>query len=252
MVAIAVGFVALPLLQSNRKRVLAVVVIMIPLVAGGFYLQFGSPEAAGNGTRSAPPEAAAMSTSSNAAGDKIGSVASLVDGLADRLRENPDDGSSWLLLAKSYKHLNQPADAADAYEKAAALGEYDAELAALVSGAAEAQPAGAQIVGDVQLSSAAAAIVEPTDTVFIFAKAMDGPAAPVAVLKRQAADLPLTFALNDSQSMMPGVKLSDFDEVVVTARITRGGEPTAALQGLEAKSDPVLVAGNRHLNLIIE
>jgi hypothetical protein len=52
--------------------------------------------------------------------------------------------------------------------------------------------------------------------------------------------------------MVAGVKLSDFEEVVVTARITRGGDATVALQGLEAKSDTILVAANRHLNLTIQ
>ena len=58
--------------------------------------------------------------------------------------------------------------------------------------------------------------------------------------------------MNDSQSMVAGVKLSDFDEVVVIARITRGGDATVALQGLEAKSGTILVAENQHLNLTIE
>jgi hypothetical protein len=52
--------------------------------------------------------------------------------------------------------------------------------------------------------------------------------------------------------MVAGMNLSSFDEVVVTARITRGGDATVALQGLEAKSDTVRIADNRHLNLTIK
>ena len=58
----------------------------------------------------------------------VGSVASLVDGLAERLKQNPDDSKSWLLLARSYRHLNRIPEARDAYNNAAAFGEYDAEL----------------------------------------------------------------------------------------------------------------------------
>jgi cytochrome c-type biogenesis protein CcmH len=60
----------------------------------------------------------------------VASVASLVDGLASRLHENPDDAGGWLLLAKSYRHLDRPRDAGIAYRKAVALGKTDAELQA--------------------------------------------------------------------------------------------------------------------------
>jgi cytochrome c-type biogenesis protein CcmH/NrfG len=62
----------------------------------------------------------------------VGSVASLVDGLAEQLKQNPDDSKSWLLLAHSYRHLNRIPEARDAYNNAAAFGKYDAELAAMV------------------------------------------------------------------------------------------------------------------------
>lgn len=61
----------------------------------------------------------------------IVAFAFMVEGLAIRLEENPEDGASWLLLAKSYKHLGQIPDAIAAYAKAAALGKTDPDLAAL-------------------------------------------------------------------------------------------------------------------------
>jgi len=60
----------------------------------------------------------------------IGSVSSLVDGLAKRLHDNPDDAGGWLLLAKSYRHLGHPAEANTAYAKAKQLGQTDADLEA--------------------------------------------------------------------------------------------------------------------------
>ena len=75
---------------------------------------------------------------------------------------------------------------------------------------------------------------------------------PVAVLQRPVSDLPLDFLLNDSQAMSADMKLSNYEQVTVTARISRSGVATEALQGLEAKSEVVVVAENPHLNLIIE
>jgi len=251
MAVVAFGFVAMPLLKANRKATLLTVAIAVPLLAAGLYLQLGSPDANDVSQRSSLPQGSANDAAVSNGSTNVGTVASMVEGLAGRLRDNPDDGGSWLLLARSYKHLNRLDEAADAYEKAAALGQFDAELAEL-GGAADAPAAGAGIYGNVKLSPDAVAFVQPTDTVFIFVKAVGGPPAPIAVLQRAVSELPIDFLLNDSQSMVAGVKLSDFDEVVVTARITRGGDATVALQGLEANSGTILVAENRHLNLTIE
>ena len=59
---------------------------------------------------------------------KLASVSQLVGGLESRLRENPDDGQGWLLLAKSYEHLQQTDDAIAAYRQADELGESDEQL----------------------------------------------------------------------------------------------------------------------------
>ena len=188
----------------------------------------------------------------NGATKPIGSVASLVDDLAMRLQEDPDDAKGWLLLAKSYKHLGRTADARKAYRQATLLGEYDQELAALDGSAVTSGNPGQRIVGSVSLSAEAEDIVLPTDTVFVFARAVDGPQVPIAVVQRSAADLPLEFSLTDSQAMSPEARLSDFDSVIVTARISRTGAAPSELQALQAKSETITVADNRHLKLIIE
>lgn len=182
----------------------------------------------------------------------VGSVASMVDGLAERLRQDPDNGKDWMLLARSYEYLDRIPEARDAYAQAVALGEYDERLASLGETSSGSDNAGAQIVGKLRLAPESRAIVEPTDTVFIFAKAVDGPPMPVAVMQRPAADLPLDFQLNDSQAMSPDTRLSNFDRVVVTARISRSGVATDALQGLEATSGEINIADNKHLDLTIQ
>ena len=84
------------------------------------------------------------------------------------------------------------------------------------------------ISGTLVLDTALRAQVAPDDTVFIVAKAVDGPRFPLAVLRKQVRDLPLQFRLDDSMGMMAGVKLSQFAQVQVSARISRSGNAVAA------------------------
>jgi cytochrome c-type biogenesis protein CcmH/NrfG len=65
---------------------------------------------------------------------KLGSVASMVGGLEERLRQHPDDGKGWLLLAKSYRHMGRMDDARVAYRNAEDLGSGDAAVAAQLYG----------------------------------------------------------------------------------------------------------------------
>jgi cytochrome c-type biogenesis protein CcmI len=55
---------------------------------------------------------------------------------------------------------------------------------------------------------------------FVFAKAAEGPAMPLAVQKLTNFNLPLKLTLDDSMAMMPSLKLSNFEDVIVTARIS--------------------------------
>ncbi|MBT9266452.1 MULTISPECIES: c-type cytochrome biogenesis protein CcmI [Pseudomonas] len=69
--------------------------------------------------------------------------------------------------------------------------------------------------------------VQPGDSVFIFARAVSGPPAPLAAKRLTVADLPVTVELGDADAMMPQLKLSNFPEVQLVARISRAGQPTA-------------------------
>jgi cytochrome c-type biogenesis protein CcmH len=111
-----------------------------------------------------------------------------------------------------------------------------AHINAPVEGAAAASATA--VSGRVELDPALRAQVADTDTVFIVAKAADGPRFPLAVLRKQVRDLPLQFTLDDTMGMMPGVKLSQFPQLVVTARISKTGNAIAAPGDLESSPQP--------------
>ncbi len=86
--------------------------------------------------------------------------------------------------------------------------------------------AGATVSGVVTLSQSLAAEVLPTDTIYIFARAMQGPRMPLAILRTEAGKMPIEFTLDDSMAMDASMNLSSASEVMVMARISRSGNAT--------------------------
>lgn len=78
----------------------------------------------------------------------------------------------------------------------------------------------------VRLDAAVADKVQPTDTVFVFARAVSGPPMPLAVKRMSVADLPVTVSLNDADAMTPQLRLSNFEQVRLFARVSRSGDAT--------------------------
>ena len=88
-------------------------------------------------------------------------------------------------------------------------------------------PKAALLKVSVDLASELKGKVQPGDSVFVFARATSGPPAPLAAKRLTVADLPVTVELGDADAMMPQLKLSNFPEVQLVARVSRAGQPTA-------------------------
>jgi cytochrome c-type biogenesis protein CcmH len=88
-------------------------------------------------------------------------------------------------------------------------------------------PKAATLKVRVDVSADVKAKALPGDSVFIFARAVSGPPAPLAAKRVTVAELPITVELGDADAMMPQLKLSNFPEVQLVARISRAGQPTA-------------------------
>ncbi|MGI9234396.1 MAG: tetratricopeptide repeat protein [Woeseiaceae bacterium] len=257
MAALAIGFVAAPMFQQGQSFRSTGIAAALPLFAIGLYLTVGSPEAA---DIESPTHAAMQPTTSKSSSKtkSTGSVASMVEGLAERLKQNPDDSKGWLLLARSYQHLRRLPEAKAAYVRAVELGEFDEALASMATSTRDdfssGEPAvlAAQVSGRVDLSRESAEIAQPTDTIFVFARAIGGPPMPVAVLRKSVSELPFDFRLDDSHAMSGAARLSDYERVIVTARVTRAGDAKNALRGLEATSGALVVADHDPVTLIID
>ncbi len=102
---------------------------------------------------------------------------------------------------------------------------------------------GGTLTATVRLAPAIAAKASPTDSVFIFARPVQGVRMPLAVARKKVRDLPVTVTLDDSMAMTPAAKLSSHEQVVVGARVSKSGNPTPQAGDLEGLSAPVKTGG---------
>jgi cytochrome c-type biogenesis protein CcmH len=109
------------------------------------------------------------------------------------------------------------------------------------SSAAAAAPQGAALQVQVALAPALKGKLAPGDTLFVYARAENGPPMPLAVAKLDPAHLPTTVTLNDAMAMTPAFKLSSVERVFVGARISHSGQPVAQPGDLEGDAGVIAV-----------
>jgi cytochrome c-type biogenesis protein CcmH len=311
------------------------VALLLPGGALGLYAWLGTPLALTPGSMAAASDKAPHTLSRE-------QMADMVERLADKLKESPDDAEGWHMLARSYVAIGRLPEAAQAYDRAAALAPKNPQVLAdyadtlamvngrslegrpteLVSAAlkvdpahpkslslagtaafnrgdfaaavatwrklhamlppgseharsvaasiAQAQaaatkvptpavarsqlsaPAGpASIEGSVTIADALRSRLAPGTTLFVYARTVDGPRMPVAILRVPAGSFPYRFKLDDSSSMTPQNRLSGQREVLLGARISRNGNAIPQSGDLMGTLSQVKV-GSRGIKLVID
>ena len=176
----------------------------------------------------------------------------------ERARANVDPGSPIAQsIAGSIAEARQLGGMPPAAPRTAATPSAPATAPAAAVAAAPAKAgstsplaAGGRVGGTVRIAPTFAANVSPDDAVYIFARPADGSRMPLALVKKQVRDLPITFTLDDSMAMSPTAKLSDHGQVIVGARISRSGSPMPQSGDLEALSPPVKLGSSGHTLVI--
>lgn len=125
------------------------------------------------------------------------------------------------------------------------------QLAKAETQASEAPASVARLKLLVKLDDKFAATVNADDTLYVLAKAINGPPMPLAVVKKKVSDLPLTIELDDSMAMLPQARLSSFSEVKLIARISPSANPIQQSGDLLAELSPVSVTNKNLQTLVI-
>ena len=97
----------------TAKRTAGAVALSLPVLALGLYLQLGTP--------------AALNPVASAAADEQ-QIKQMIDTLAAKLKDNPDNPKGWAMLARSYKVMGRHEEAQQAFEKAGALVNTEPDL----------------------------------------------------------------------------------------------------------------------------
>jgi len=107
--------------------------VLIPAVAVGMYLKLGTPLAiapSDSTLRVAAAPANAQAQDGSPHSTSFDAIRAMAEKLAARLKDNPDDGAGWAMLARSYNVLGRFAEASEAYSQAEKRLPPDAQLMA--------------------------------------------------------------------------------------------------------------------------
>ena len=118
-------------------------------------------------------------------------------------------------------------------------------------GDTDAQGPGVRVRVSLDPEFASRARLDGDATVFVIARAIGGPAMPVAVERHALRDLPLEVMLDDADSLMPTAKLSSLRGVELVARISATGSADRAEGDLESAPLRVTLPAEDTVDLVI-
>lgn len=80
------------------------------------------------------------------------------------------------------------------------------------------------VKGMVTISPTLADKLDPSATVFIFAREPHGQSMPLAIVRTTVGKLPYAYHLDDSKALVPDHKISQASEVTIVARVSKTGD----------------------------
>jgi cytochrome c-type biogenesis protein CcmH len=180
--------------------------------------------------------------------------------LQQALRIDPRHAKALWLQASMEHETGRHAAAVSTWQRLAALMDPASSDAKLIAAniredqqlAGGATAAGISVRGDVTLEQSLRSRVVAGTTLFILAKSVNSPGAPVAVIRTATAGWPVQFELNDTQAMIPDRKLSTAGMVTIEARISQSGQALPQpgdLLGSSAALDP---AEGKPVHIVIQ
>lgn len=130
-------------------------------------------------------------------------------------------------------------------------GRPDTLAAARTHGTPPALPAAPVLSGEVEISPQAAAALGPASRLYVYARRTDGTPMPVAAYRASPRAGRQAFALDDAMSLLPGLPLSGFDEVLLAAMLSPDGAADPSAGGWEAPPQRV-ARGTRGVLLVVD
>ncbi len=103
----------------------------------------------------------------------------------------------------------------------------------------------------VSLSAALRGDVADSDTLFVYARALQGPPMPLALVRMNAAALPARVTLDDTVAMIPEMTLSSMEQVEIVARISKSGQARMQAGDLYGSVQPVKTSGSSPVDIVI-
>jgi len=139
----------------------------------------------------------------------------------------------------------------DVEAKARASGVTVAAAPAATPASANAAHGGGSVTGSVVASPEMTSRIHAGDTLFVYARAENGPRMPLAIIRGSAGELPMKFALDDSQAMSPTMKLSRASAVRIEARVSRSGNAMPQAGDIMGTSG-VVRPGARDVKIVLD
>lgn len=101
------------------------------------------------------------------------------------------------------------------------------------------------IYGTVSILPKLAKQLDPSTSVFIYARATQGPSMPLAIVRTTVAGLPYEYHLDDSTALVPNHKLSQAEKVLVIARVSKAGDAKQQSGDLQGVANDIGTDGKK-------